>query len=200
MNTNFTYKRKTDKTFMTQWSHWAPMDLYVVLIHVGPRSSFPVGFTMDLNLVIFFFLFVFFFFRSNLFNLILVYVGFMCCLNFASSKFPNRELEITIICFICCSEMIILIVNIYWMLNSARHCYKYFVWKVKVKVAQSCLTLCDPMDYRVHGILQARILKWVAFPFSRGSFQPRDQTQGSHIAGRFFTSWATREAQVLCIL
>ena len=46
--------------------------------------------------------------------------------------------------------------------------------KVKVKVAQLCLTLCDPMDYTVHGILQARILEWVAFPFSRGSYQPRD--------------------------
>ena len=42
-----------------------------------------------------------------------------------------------------------------------------------VKVAQSCPTLCDPMDYVVHGILQARILEWVAFPFSRGSSQPR---------------------------
>ena len=60
--------------------------------------------------------------------------------------------------------------------------------KVKVKVAQSSLTLCDPMDYTVHGILQARILEWVVFPFSRGSSQPRDQTQGSHIAGEFFTS------------
>ena len=45
----------------------------------------------------------------------------------------------------------------------------------KVKVAQSCPTLCDPMEYTVHGILQARILEWVAFPFSRGSSQPRDQ-------------------------
>ena len=45
---------------------------------------------------------------------------------------------------------------------------------VKVKVSQSCPTLCDPMDYTVHGILQARMLEWVAFPFSRGSFQPRD--------------------------
>ena len=54
------------------------------------------------------------------------------------------------------------------------------------------LTLCDPMDYTVHGILQARILEWVAFPFSRGSSQPRDQTQVSHIAGGFFTSWAPR--------
>ena len=51
------------------------------------------------------------------------------------------------------------------------------------------------MDYTVHGILQDRILEWVAFPFSRGSSQPRDQTQVSHIDGRFFTSWATREAQ-----
>ena len=51
------------------------------------------------------------------------------------------------------------------------------------------------MDYTVHGILQARILEWVAFPFSRGSSQPKDQTPVSHIAGRFFTSWATGEAQ-----
>ena len=57
-----------------------------------------------------------------------------------------------------------------------------------VKVAQLCLTLYDPMDYTVHGILQARILDWVAFPFSRGSSQPRDQTQVSHIAGGFFAS------------
>ena len=66
--------------------------------------------------------------------------------------------------------------------------------KVKVKVAQSCLTLCNPMDYTIHGILQARILEWVAFPFSREFSQLRDQTQVSHIAGGFFTSWATREA------
>ena len=60
-----------------------------------------------------------------------------------------------------------------------------------VKVAQLCPTLHDPMDYTVHGILQARILEWVAFPFSRGSSQPRDWTQVSHITCRFFTSWAT---------
>ena len=59
--------------------------------------------------------------------------------------------------------------------------------------SQSCLTLCNPMDYTVHGILQARTLEWVAFPFSRGSSQHRDRTQVSHIAGRFFTSWATRD-------
>ena len=54
----------------------------------------------------------------------------------------------------------------------------------KVKVTQLCLTLCDPMDYTVHSILQARILEWVDFPFSRGSSQPRDQTQVSSIEGR----------------
>ena len=51
------------------------------------------------------------------------------------------------------------------------------------------------MDYTVHGILQARILEQVAFPFSGGSSQHRDQTQVFHFAGGFFTNWATREAQ-----
>ena len=74
--------------------------------------------------------------------------------------------------------------------------YAYF-WKIKIlsrgflKIAQSCLTLWDPMDYRVHGILQARIPERVAVPFLRGSSQPRDWTQVSRIAGRFFTSWTT---------
>ena len=56
------------------------------------------------------------------------------------------------------------------------------------KSLQLCLTLFDHMDYTVHGILQARILEWVAIPLSRGSFQHRDQTCVSHIAGIFFTS------------
>ena len=59
-------------------------------------------------------------------------------------------------------------------------------------VVSSSLWLCDCI---VHGILQVRTLEWVAFPFSRGSSQPRDGTQVSHIAGRFFTSWAIEEAQ-----
>ena len=65
-------------------------------------------------------------------------------------------------------------------------------------VTQPCLSLCDPMDCSppgssVQGIFQARILEWVAIPSSRGSSQTRDGTQVSHIAGRFFTIWATRE-------
>ena len=70
-------------------------------------------------------------------------------------------------------------------------------------VAQLCPTPCNPMDYSlpdssVHGILQARILEWVALPSSRRSSQPREWTQVSCIAGGFFTIWATREAQVKC--
>ena len=66
-------------------------------------------------------------------------------------------------------------------------------------VAQSCPTLRDPRDCSppgssVLGIFQARILKWVAIPFSKGFLQPRDRTQVSCIAGRYFTPWATREA------
>ena len=63
------------------------------------------------------------------------------------------------------------------------------------EVAQLCPTLCNPKDYIVHGILQARILKWVAIPFCRRSSQSRDRTQVFLIAGRFFTVWAIREAQ-----
>ena len=66
---------------------------------------------------------------------------------------------------------------------------------LKVKVTQLLGTPCEPMDYSIPGILQARILEWVAFPFSRGSSQPRDGAQVSHIASGFFTSWTTREAQ-----
>ena len=71
-----------------------------------------------------------------------------------------------------------------------------------MKVAQLCQTLWNPMDYTVlvHGILQARILVWVAFPFSRGSSQPRNQTGVSCTAGRFFTNWAMREALELIVV
>ena len=67
------------------------------------------------------------------------------------------------------------------------------------EVAQSCLTLCDPVDcnllgFSVHGILQARILEWIAISFSRGSSWPRDQTRVSRIGGRRFSLCTTREA------
>ena len=100
-------------------------------------------------------------------------------------------------------------VSSYWCLKSvSRQTYRFWhqvwVWMVSsvVLVAQSYPTLCNPMDCSlpgssVHGILQARILEWIAIPLSRGSSQPRDWTCVSYIAGKFFTVWATREA-LLC--
>ena len=71
--------------------------------------------------------------------------------------------------------------------------YNFTLVRDWVKVAQLCLTLCDPMNYIVHGILQARKLECVAILYSSGPSQPSDPTQISHIAGRFFTGWAIRE-------
>ena len=75
------------------------------------------------------------------------------------------------------------------------------IYESESEVAQSCLTLCEPVDCSlpgssIHGILQARILEWVAISFSRGSSPPRDWTQISHIAGRCFNLWVTREAPI----
>ena len=72
----------------------------------------------------------------------------------------------------------------------------YIHVKVKVLVTQLCL--CDPMDCSppgssICGILQAGILEWIAMPFSKGCSQPRDQTWVSHMAGKFFSIWATRK-------
>ena len=95
--------------------------------------------------------------------------------------------------------------------HCCHHCHEFVVktnasfrWKclwwngVCVVCAQTCPVLCDHMDCSpsgssVHGILQARILEWVAIPFFRGSSWPRDLSRVFHIAGRFFTIWATRE-------
>ena len=76
---------------------------------------------------------------------------------------------------------------------------------MKVLVAQLWPTLCNTMDCSlsassVHGIFQARILEWIAIPFSRGSSQPRNRTQVSCIASRFFTVWATGEWNVAWFL
>ena len=89
---------------------------------------------------------------------------------------------------------LIIYVTIYGLFVSCLRCRSlpcHVSCESEVLVAQSCLTLCDPMDCSppgsfVHGILQARILA-VSIPFPRGSSRPRDQTQISYIAGRFFT-------------
>ena len=97
----------------------------------------------------------------------------------------------------------------------------FFMWWVKISfssvcawigfihkrmlLTQSCPTLWDTMDCSlrgssVHGILQARVLDWVTIPFSRGSSRPKDQTQISCIAGRFFTIWATKGSPSITII
>ena len=80
------------------------------------------------------------------------------------------------------------------------HCRQILYWlgHQESEVTQSCQTLCDPVNCSppgssIHGILQARVLEWVASSFSRGSSQPTDWTQVSLIAGRRFNLWA-REA------
>ena len=77
---------------------------------------------------------------------------------------------------------------------------KYLLLNLSCMLKETCLTLRKPMDCSppvssVQGILQARILEWVATSFSRGSSRPRDRTRVSYIAGRFFTIWGTREVQ-----
>ena len=108
------------------------------------------------------------------------------------------------------SSIISLILNTFWKplilyclnFGSTYHIMSelYFIWRsvsageAKWKLLHH-VWLCDPMGYTVQGILQARILEWVvAFSFSRESSQPGNQTEVSCIAGRFFTSWATKEA------
>ena len=113
----------------------------------------------------------------------------------------------------------ILSYNINWSLNYISPCisflllhsklHKWAVWNnthllaVCVLIIQSCLTVCNPMDWSppgsyVHGILQTKIMVWVAISSSRGSSQPKDWTSICHIVGRLFTVWATREALIRC--
>ena len=82
--------------------------------------------------------------------------------------------------------------NIVLCAHTHTHTYEKCRWS-----RQSCLTLCDPVDcsppsFSTHGIFQARVLEWVAIPFSRGSSPPRDQTQIFWTAGRCVIVWATQ--------
>ena len=89
------------------------------------------------------------------------------------------------------------------MLHTKGHKRQRSNWekvKSESEVAQSCLTLCDPMyhslpGFSIHGIFQATVPEWVAISFSRESSVPRDRTQVSRIAGRCFTLWATRRGE-----
>ena len=86
---------------------------------------------------------------------------------------------------------------IWWKVTEWKFILRFIYFFVsEVAVTHLCQTLCDPIDYTVHGILQDRILEWVAYPFSRGFSWPRNGTGVSCIAGRFFTNWAIREALI----
>ena len=86
--------------------------------------------------------------------------------------------------------------------NYSVHVLGKFIYSSNQKSESSSVVpdSCEPMDDTVHGILQARISEWVAFPSSRESSQPRDQTQVSNIAGKFFTSWLERNEYFLFTL
>ena len=103
--------------------------------------------------------------------------------------------------FICITKFFKFIFK--WKIIALQCCVGFChiaTWICHVCQSLSCLTLCDPMHCSppgssVHGILQTGILEWVPIPFSTGSSQPRNRSHVSHIAGTFFTIWATREAQ-----
>ena len=131
-------------------------------------------------------------------------VWFHCCFNlqFAGDLWYWASLHVHIVICICsyggvCSDTLaILFLSYVFLLLSFKS--SLYILDVKWSESHSVLTLCNPMeciDCIVHEILQARILEWVAVPFSGRSPQPRDQTQVSYIAGGFFTNWATREVQ-----
>ena len=98
--------------------------------------------------------------------------------------------------FICMFSTYISLVEWLWSLAPFFWLNCFLIVESESEVTQSWPTLCDPMDCSlrgssVHGIFKARVLEWVAISFSRGSSQPRDQTQVSCIASRCFTVWAT---------
>ena len=115
--------------------------------------------------------------------------------------FQTRRLEWLTICFSLGSSQTrdqtwVSCIAVRFFTNWATGKVLWCIIKYVSKVAQSCLTLCDPMDFSVpgssvHGILQTRILEWVAISFSRGSSWPRDWIRVSSIADRRSTIWAT---------
>ena len=118
-----------------------------------------------------------------------------------SGRMAGQELLSPQLCFTGSVSFLFLPSLWFWLESVAEQKFMRSAINIKFVLApQSCPTLCNPMgcspqDSSVHGILQASILEWVAIPFSRGSSQPRDRTQVSCTAGRFFTNWATREVQ-----
>ena len=120
--------------------------------------------------------------------------------NYNSSYFWNIGLDYT-------TSLPLLPISVWFLLYIFSHRF-FSEWFQSLcisevsEVAQSCLTLCNPIDCglpgsSIHGIFQGRVLGWVAIAFSTGSSRPRDRTQVPCIVGRRFTIWATREAVAL---
>ena len=126
------------------------------------------------------------------------------CHSFPQGIFPTQGSNASLLCLLHCKQLLYHWATraVLWLPYTCIFLLlilPFLNLLICVLVTQSCLTLCDPMDYSpvgssVHGILQARILEWVAISFSGESSQPRDWIQVSRIAGRLFTDWATREA------
>ena len=123
-----------------------------------------------------------------------LFMGFCRQEDWSGLSFPSPEdlpdpgLNLGLLRLLLCRQILY-----HWAIREVQH-------ESQSKVAQSCPTLCDPMDCSppgssVYGILQARILERVAISFSRRSSRSRDWTWVSHIVGRRFTVWATREVQ-----
>ena len=132
-----------------------------------------------------------FLFNSSYFLLLLFIKNYSLLLESETSESPN------------CNQLLYQFRKLYHFPWTLKIHYTYFFFKKKVKeseVAQSCPTLCDPIDCSlsgssVHGFFQAMVLEWIAISFSRGSSQPRARTRVSCIVDRRFTVWATREVQ-----
>ena len=112
---------------------------------------------------------------------------------FASQSSNYNALTLLRTAMHCMWTLLCLLVNQLRVLCGAQFKFveEFFIDDL-IKWSESCSVVSDTLQPQ--GILQARILEWVAFLFSRGSSQPRDCTQVIRIAGRFFTSWAIREA------
>ena len=138
--------------------------------------------------------------REDLFFCLLVFClpGFSW-FSFISCCFGNLVLCIFSVCLVSIDPFVCIlkIARGIQVLVKSNYCARQWNQRKGRKVAQSCPTLCDPMDCSlpgssVHGIFQAIVLEWIAVSFSRGSSRPRDRTQVSHIVDRCFTVWATR--------
>ena len=129
-------------------------------------------------------------------------LGKCCCLKTTLPYYGCRVVLFPSTNNLCFLHLVFSTCHTKFTFEVSDHSQNEMKWR---EFAQSCPTLCDSMDCSlpgssIHGILQARILEWVAISFSRGSSQPRDRTRVSHIAGRLFAVQATRESHLKLLI